>query len=179
MPFMGWRCGRSDVVATSQVSAGRLKSANDNRAQRGWAACERPAFACAQAFAPRFDPLDQIAPSAPSLTPSVLRARARNPPPPPAAVEDFAHDNKVLHHAEHGGGGLRRRRKTEGVVGQLALHALGAPLRKAFHVVEQGGHAAQAGDDLGERSGAALVRRRDARGVDVGQAKDLPGALVD
>ena len=81
--------------------------------------------------------------------------------------------------AKRGGGGLRRRRKTEGVLFQLTAHALGASLREAFEIVEQRGHAAEAGDDLGEGSGAAWFGRRDARGVDVGQPQNLPGALMD
>ncbi len=81
--------------------------------------------------------------------------------------------------AKRGGGGLRRRRKTEGVLFELAARALGASLREAFEIVEQRGHAAEAGDDLGEGSGAAWFGRRDARRVDVGQPQNLPGALMD
>jgi hypothetical protein len=60
--------------------------------------------------------------------------------------------------------------ETEGVLFQLTAHALGASLREAFEVVEQRGHAAEAGDDLGEGSGAAWLGRRDAWGVGVRQA---------
>ena len=69
--------------------------------------------------------------------------------------------------------------ETEGVLFQLALHACRPSLCEAFEVVEQCGHAAEAGDDLGEGSGAAWFGRRDARGVGVRQAQNLPCALVD
>ncbi len=111
--------------------------------------------------------------------PSVLRARARNPPPPARSAGGGKAPVVFLLCAERGGDGLRRSRKTEGVLVQLTAHALGATLREAFEIVEQRGHAAEAGDDLGEGSCSVLLGRRDAWGVGVGQSEDLSRALVD
>ncbi len=69
--------------------------------------------------------------------------------------------------------------KTDGVLVQLALHACRAPLRQAFEVVEQRGHAAEAGDDLRERSCAALFGCGYAWGVGVRQPYNLSRALMD
>ena len=77
---------------------------------------------------------------------------------------------RCLHQSQTGGGGLRRSRKTEGVLLDLTAHALGASLREAFEIVEQRGHAAEAGDDLGEGPCPARFGRRDAWGVGVRQA---------
>ncbi len=74
---------------------------------------------------------------------------------------------------------MRRRRETEGVLLDLTAHAFSASLREAFEIVEQRGHAAEAGDDLGEGSCSVLLGRRDAWGVGVGQSEDLSRALVD
>ncbi|HPI50041.1 MAG TPA: hypothetical protein PLH23_17350, partial [Hyphomonadaceae bacterium] len=74
---------------------------------------------------------------------------------------------------------MRRRRKTEGVVGQLALHAFGAAMRQAFEIVEQGCSAVEAGEDLPRRLGAVESDQLQALGVDEGETGDLAGALVD
>ncbi len=74
---------------------------------------------------------------------------------------------------------MRRRRKTEGVLCQFALDAFSATLREAFEIVEQPGEMGQTLEQARERLGAAQPGRRDARGVDEGQACDLSGALVD
>ncbi len=74
---------------------------------------------------------------------------------------------------------MRRRRKTEGVVGQLALHAFGAPLREAFEIVEQRGCPVEAGDDLPRRFRAVEQDQLEPLCVDEGETGDLPCALVD
>ena len=111
--------------------------------------------------------------------PSVLRARARNPPPPVLRTEGGKTMVVCLHQSKTGGGGLRRRRKTEGVVGQLALHAFGAPLREAFEVIEQRCGAVEAGEDLSWRLRAVEEDQLQALGVNEGETGDLSGALVD
>ena len=52
-------------VCRRWVPAHAARVRNDEGESGAWGS---PAFACAQAFAPRFGPPDQIAPSAPSLT---------------------------------------------------------------------------------------------------------------
>jgi hypothetical protein len=113
------------------------------------------------------------------LTPSVSARRRADRPPPARSAGGGKAPVVFLLRAKRGGGGSMRSIETEGVLFQLALHACRPSLCEAFEVVEQCGHAAEAGDDLGEGSGAAWFGRRDARGVGVRQAQNLPCALVD
>ncbi len=84
-----------------------------------------------------------------------------------------------LHHPEHGGGGLRRRRKTEGVLGQLALHAFRTALRETFEIVEQRCGAVEAREDLPRRFRPVEQDQLEALCVDEGETGDLAGALID
>ena len=84
-----------------------------------------------------------------------------------------------LHQSKTGGGGLRRRRKTEGVLGQLALHAFGAAMREAFEIVEQRRGAVEAREDLSWRFRAVEEDQLEALCVDEGETRDLSRALVD
>ena len=111
--------------------------------------------------------------------PSVSARRRADPPPPVLRTEGGKSAVVCLHHAEHGRGGLRRRRKTEGVVGQLALHALRTALSQAFEIVEQRCCPVEAGEDLPRRLGAVESDQLQALGVDEGETGDLAGALVD
>ena len=76
-------------------------------------------------------------------TPSVLRARARNPPPPLLRSEGGKAMVVCLHRVKRGGGGLQRSCKTEGAL--LRAQAFGAFLREAFVVFEARDEAAEAG----------------------------------
>ncbi len=69
--------------------------------------------------------------------------------------------------------------ETEGVVGQLALHAFGAAMREAFEIVEQGCGAVEAGEDLPRRLCAVEQDQLEPLCVDEGETGDLSGALVD
>ncbi|HPI47236.1 MAG TPA: hypothetical protein PLH23_03145, partial [Hyphomonadaceae bacterium] len=73
-----------------------------------------------------------------------------------------------LRQSETGGGGLRRRRKTEGVVGQLALHALRTALSQAFEIVEQRCCPVEAREDLPRWLGAVEQDQLQALCVDEG-----------
>ena len=83
--------------------------------------------------------------------PSVSARRRADPPPPVLRTEGGKAMVVCLQHAEHGGGGSMRSIETEGVLGQLALHALGAAMREAFEIVEQGCGAVETREDLPRR----------------------------
>ena len=76
-------------------------------------------------------------------TPSVLRARARNPPPPLLRSEGGKAMVVCLHRVKRGGGGLQRSCKTEGAL--LRAQGFGTFLRKTLVIFEARDEAAEAG----------------------------------
>ena len=111
--------------------------------------------------------------------PSVSARRRADPPPPVLRTEGGKSAVVCLHHAEHGGGRLQRSCKTEGVIGAVALHAFGAPLRETFEIVEQRRGAVETREDLPWRLGAVEQDQLQTLCVDEGETGDLSGALVD
>jgi len=69
--------------------------------------------------------------------------------------------------------------ETEGVLGQLALHALRTAMRQTFEIVEQRGCPVQAREDLPRWLCAVEQDQLQALCVDEGETGDLSGALVD
>ena len=84
-----------------------------------------------------------------------------------------------LHRAKREGGRLQRSCKTEGVVCQLALHALRTAVREAFEVVEKRCCPVEAREDLPRWLGAVEQDQLQTLCVDEGETGDLSGALVD
>ncbi len=74
---------------------------------------------------------------------------------------------------------MRRRRETEGAICQLALEALRATRGKAFQVVEGFGDAAEAVDDLDQRTDAVEFGRLHPGAIEEGEACQLACAVVD
>jgi len=69
--------------------------------------------------------------------------------------------------------------ETEGVLGQLALHAFRAAMREALEIVEQRSGAVEAGEDFPRRFRAVESDQLQPLCVDEGETGDLPCALVD